>query len=100
MIPVPVAVVCPKTCGTLAEDASIIVSHSPIGYICQEADPSENQLVQLGSAKFSISWVEEFLFAGHSNVQLASVCGKGLLETGSKAVPLQASIVELNLQNT
>ena len=61
MIPVPVAVVCPKTCGTLAEDASIIVSHSPIGYICQEADPSENQLVQLGSGKFSISWVEEFL---------------------------------------
>ena len=33
MIPVPVAVTCPKTCDIVAEDASIIASHHPISHI-------------------------------------------------------------------
>ena len=61
MIPVPVAVVCPKTCGTLAEDASIIASHNPICHICQEADMSENQLFNWEGVSFPSLGSKSFL---------------------------------------
>ena len=60
MIPVPAALVCPKACGTLAEDAfflqiTLLLEYRPSGpkrrrftlSDCQEVDMSENQPVQV-----------------------------------------------------
>ena len=106
MIPIPAALVCPKTCDTVAENACVklpvtfplavlTISEEYSGSL--EADMSENHRAY-SSVKWevlpffclSVSWVQS---AGHSHVQVARVYGKGSFESRSQAAPLQAALV-------
>ena len=104
IIPNPAALVCPKTCDTVAEDAYNIASHlssdrthdergilrqaryieAVLKHTCQRITQLFKCEVRSPSFLFPRdSWLQ---FAGHSHVQVASVYGKGLFETLYKQV--------------
>ena len=99
MIPIPAALVCPKTCDTVAEDACNIASHLSIDHTHDEREYSGKRGIlrqswsrhvrelpnlfkcEVRSPSFLFprdSWLQ---FAGHSHVQVESVYEKGLFET-------------------
>ena len=99
MIPIPAAVVCPKTCDSMAEDTCNIASHLSIDRLSRELLESFSVLAGLPTfcqpTCSSVKWQVLRLFClrvfwmqstGHRHVQVASVYGQGLFETLYKQV--------------